>query len=84
MREDNYKTAKECFREVRITDELRPAPIKKYESSIRNFLELLWSKNLTDLNNSDFDYFESKNLNLGLGILVIPNPSSSDNPGVPS
>ncbi len=47
----------DCFREARITDELRPGSIKKYGSSIKNFLELLGSKNLTDLSNSDFDHY---------------------------
>lgn len=57
MDEENFKMAEECFREARITDELRPASIKKYGSSIKNFLELLGPKNLTDLNNRDFDHY---------------------------
>ena len=55
MGADNLKLAKECFQEARITDELRPASIKKYASSIKNFLELLGPKNLADLDNGDFN-----------------------------
>ena len=47
----------DCFREARITDELRPGSIKKYGSSIKNFLELLGPKNLSDLNNRDFGHY---------------------------
>ncbi len=47
----------ECFREARITDELRTASIKKYNSSIKNFLELLGPKKLENLNNGDFDHY---------------------------
>jgi site-specific recombinase XerD len=57
MGENNFEMVEECFREARITDELRPASIKKYTSSICNVLQLLGPKHLTSLNNRDFDRY---------------------------
>jgi integrase/recombinase XerD len=47
----------ECFRDARITDELCPASISKYISSIRKFFEVIGDKKLEDLSNEDFDNF---------------------------
>jgi len=49
--------AEECFREARITDELCPASIKKYTSSLRTFFATIGPKGFTELNNGDFDQF---------------------------
>ena len=57
MEEDNFNLVEDCFREARITDDLRPGSIKKYRSSIKNFLVVLGPKRLTDLNNHDFDHY---------------------------
>lgn len=46
-----------CFREAMITDELCPASIKKYTSSFRTFLAVIGHKDLTELNNDDFNHF---------------------------
>jgi site-specific recombinase XerD len=54
---DNLKLVEECFRQARITDELCPASIKKYASSIKQFLAVVGHKKLAELSNEDFDHF---------------------------
>jgi integrase/recombinase XerC len=55
--ETNFQLAEQCFREARITDELSPASIKKYASSIRTFFAVTEPKAFADLGNADFDRF---------------------------
>ncbi len=57
MRENNFKMAEKCFQEALITDELCPASIKKYRSSLRTFFANIGPKNFPELNNGDFDQF---------------------------
>ena len=54
MGTDNFKIAEECFREARI-QRASPALDQKYGSSIKNRQALFYPKNLTGLNNRDFD-----------------------------
>lgn len=54
---ENQKMVEDCFRDARLTDELRPASIQKYTSSIKNFLAHFEPKSLTDLTNTDFDHY---------------------------
>ncbi len=57
MKADDFKMMEECFREAQITDELCPASIKKYRSSLRTFFATVGHKSFPALNNSDFDQF---------------------------
>ncbi len=57
MKDTLLKLAEECFRDVRITDELCSASIKKYRSSIKKFTTATGRTKLEDLSNSDFDHF---------------------------
>ena len=57
LSEDNLTLVEECFRDARITDELCPASIKKYTSSIKQFLAVVGHKKLKELINEDFDHF---------------------------
>jgi ABC-type uncharacterized transport system involved in gliding motility auxiliary subunit len=54
---DNFVMADECFRATGITDELRPASIKKYTGSPGAFLAIIGPKNFPELTNRDFDQF---------------------------
>ncbi|MCL5423364.1 MAG: tyrosine-type recombinase/integrase [Nitrospirae bacterium] len=54
---ENLKLAEECFQDARITDDLRPASIKKYASSIKKFFTVISGKKVEDLTNADFDQF---------------------------
>lgn len=55
--EENIKLAEECFRDAGITDDLCPASIKKYTSSIKKFFTVIFDKRIENLTNADFERF---------------------------
>jgi len=54
---DNLSLIESCFRNASITDELCPASIRKYRSSLRKFFHIANDKNLTELSNEDIENF---------------------------
>lgn len=69
----NLHKIDECFQEARITDELCPASIKKYRSSINKFFQVVGDKRLEDLSNEDIDVFILKMKEWGAGNARIRN-----------
>ena len=67
MNEHNSKKIAEIFQDARITDELRPASIKKYASSVRKFFAVIGDKDLEDVSNDDFDNFVMRMKENGAG-----------------
>jgi site-specific recombinase XerD len=59
--------AAECFQDAMITEELCPASVKKYLSSIKSFFSVIGHKNFGDLTNRDFDYYILKMKEKGAG-----------------
>ncbi len=59
--------AAECFQEAMITEELCPASIKKYLSSMKSFFSIIGHKNFRDLTNGDFDDYILKMKEKGAG-----------------
>jgi integrase/recombinase XerD len=57
MTKDSFQLAEKCFQRARITDELCPASIKKYNASLRTFLTVIEHEGMTELSNGDFDNF---------------------------
>jgi site-specific recombinase XerD len=53
----NLNLAEDCFQDARITDDLRPASVKKYMCSLKKFFTVISDKKIEDLDNSDFDRF---------------------------
>lgn len=54
---NNSSLIEKCFRDAMITDELCPASIRKYKSSLRKFFQIIGDRNLLDLSNEDIDNF---------------------------
>jgi site-specific recombinase XerD len=58
--EQDIKKIEECFRDASNTDELCPASVEKYKSSINKFFKVIGYKKINDLSNEDVRNFIEK------------------------